>query len=85
MVMEQMSQEAQFIAVSFLLLQFVIFTFTLNTASDSCTLVQKGRVYVSAKEILLCPVEVQGTAGGVDEGVESEQTISTIYRMHLFH
>lgn len=57
MVTEQMSQEGQFNTVSYLLLQFVIFTFILNTASDSRMLVQKGMVYVLAKEIPLCPVK----------------------------
>lgn len=85
MVMEQMSQEAQFNTVSHLLLQFVIFTFILNTALDSCMLVQKGTVCILAEEILLCPVEVQGRAGSVDEGVKTAPKISTRYRMHLFH
>lgn len=33
---------------------FFFFTFILNTASNSCMLVQKGRIYVSTKEIPLC-------------------------------
>lgn len=68
---------------SILLLQFTIFTFIRSTASGSCMLLQKGTVYILAKEIPLCPVEVQGAAGSVDEGVKTEQTISTRYRMHL--
>lgn len=85
MVMEQMSKENQFNTVSRLLLHFMIFTFVLNTASDPFMLVQKGTVYVLAKEIPLCPVKVQGPTSSVDVGVKPEQTISTRYRMHLFH
>ncbi|KFW78039.1 Rap guanine nucleotide exchange factor 5, partial [Manacus vitellinus] len=50
---EQIIQEAQFNTLSCALLQFVIFTFILSIASDSYTLVQKGKVYLSAKEIPL--------------------------------
>lgn len=57
MVMEQMIQEAPFNTGAYLLPQFVIFTFFLNIASDSCVLVQKGGVYQSAKEIPGCPVK----------------------------
>ncbi|KFO57316.1 Rap guanine nucleotide exchange factor 5, partial [Corvus brachyrhynchos] len=40
-------------AGAYLLSQFVIVTFFLNIAADSCVLVQKGGVYQSAKEIPL--------------------------------
>jgi len=59
MVMEQMSQETQFNTVSYLLVRFTIFTFILNTVSDSGMFVQKGRVYISSKEIPLCLMEVR--------------------------
>lgn len=58
MVIEQMIQEALFNAVAYLLSDFVIFTFFLDIASDLCTLVQKGGVCLSAKEISSAPCEV---------------------------
>lgn len=79
--MEQMSQEAQFNTVSYLLLQFMVFTFILNTALGSRMLVQKGMVCISAKEIPLCPMEVQGTTGTVDEGVKTEQFLQDTERI----
>lgn len=72
MVIEQMIQEAPFNVAAFLLSHFVIFTFFLNIASDSCMLVQKGGVYLSAKEISSAPCEVQETAGCFDERLEIE-------------
>lgn len=68
MVMEQMIQEALFNTVAYLLLQVVIFTFVLNIASDLCMLVQKGGVYMVAKEIPLCPVKSRRQLGVLMKG-----------------
>lgn len=68
MVTEQMIQEAPFNALAYLLLQFVIFTFVLNIASDLCMLVQKSGLYLAAKEIPLCPVKSRRQLGVLMKG-----------------
>lgn len=75
MVNEPMSKEAQFNAISYLLLKLLLFFLILNTALDSSMLVQEGTICISAKEIPLCPMEIHRTAGRVDKRVN--RTIST--------